>query len=230
MAPCCTNNGSAGDNCDNTTAIDYNLSDFVHQFYTASLRAACPLCGTVHTGRIHYYVDRKYRDRESGGNITIILPVIICLTARARGKQYTKRLLPDFLTPHSVIRLDHLLEAADLPESDRTEAAVCDLLGCLDPRTARYHMRRLTTAIQAVSLDLARRRAATPELGELPDISPETSCGERLRILFDAECRAGERMGEPARSPPMRQLLQAAMCRHLGKKPSNHASPPGRPP
>ena len=140
-------------------------------------------------------MNRKYRDRESGENITIIIPVIICLIARARAKQYTKRLLPNFLTPHSVIRLDHLLEAADLPETDRTEAAVCDLLGCLDPRTARYQMRRLTTAIQVVSLELARRRAAMPELGELPEISPETCCpavfcyrpGDVLRtVLYDS--------------------------------------------
>ncbi len=128
---------------------------------------------------------RKYRDRESGESITIIIPVIICLIARARAKQYTKRLLPNSLTSHTVIRLDHLLGAANLPETARTEAAVCDLLGCLDPRTTRYQMRRLTPAIQAVSLELARRRAAIHELGELPERSPETPSGERLVILFE---------------------------------------------
>ena len=184
----------------------------------------------IHPGRIHGYVKRHYRDREHHENVSITIPVIICRIALSRHTQYTKRLLPDFLTPRSVIRLDHLLEAADLPETDRTEAAVCDLLGCLDPRTARYQMRRLTTAIQAVSLELARRRAATPELGELPNISSETPSGERLMVLFEAERRAGERQGETDRSPSLRQWIQAAMRQHPENKPLNRASPFAQPP
>jgi len=229
-APRCCNNGSAGDNCDNTTAIDYNLSDFVDQFHTESLSTACPLCGVVHTGRIHYYVNRKYRDRERRENITIVIPVIICLIARARGMQYTKRLLPDFLTPHSVIRLDHLLEAADLPESERTEDVVCDLLGCLDPRTARHQISRLTDAIRTVSLDLTRRRTAMLELGDLPESTPETPPKVRLLMLFEAELRAGERAGGMYSLPSLRQLLQAAMGKDPGTKPLNYASPLAQPP
>jgi hypothetical protein len=138
--------------------------------------------------------------------------------------------LPEFLTPHSVVRLDYLLEAADLPESERTANVACDLLGCVDPRTARHQMRRLTMAIEAVSLDLARRRAAMPELGELPEIKPETPPGGRLMILFNAEIRAGERAGEVQLSSPLWQLLQAAMGKSCRKKPSNHASPLAQPP
>ena len=230
MAPRCANNGSAGDNCDNTTAIDYKLSDFVHKFHTRSRTIPCSLCGSVHLGQIHGYVERKYRDREHQENLTIIVPVIICPVARARGTQYTKRLLPEFLIPHSVIRLDYLLEAVDLQGAKRTEAAVCDLLGCLDPRTARHQIRRLTTAIEAVSLDLARRRAAMPELGELPEIEPETPPSVRLMILFDAEIRAGERAGEVQLSPPLWQLLQAAMGKSRRKKPLNRASALAQPP
>ena len=230
MAPRCGNNGSAGDNCDNTTAIDYKLFDFVHQFYTRCLTNPCVLCGTIHAGRIHGYVERKYRDRKHQENVTINIPVIICPVARARGTQYTKRLLPEFLTPHSVIRLDYLMEAADLPKSQRTESVVCDLLGCIDPRTARHQMRRLTMAIHAVSLDLARRRAATPELGDLPESKPEASPMGRLQMLFDAELRAGERADAMYSPPSLRQLLQAALRKDPGKAPSNRASPLAQPP
>jgi hypothetical protein len=230
MAPRCGNNGSAGDNCDNTTAIDYKLSDFVEQFHTRCLTNPCALCGTIHAGRIHGYVRRNYRDRERQENITITIPVIICRVARARGTQYTRRFLPEFLTPHSVIRLDYLLEAADLPEGDRTEDAVCELLGCIDPRTARYQMRRLTSAIRAVSLDLAWRIAATPELGDLPESKPVTPPKERLLMLFDAQLRAGERAGAMYSPPSLRQLLQAAMRKAPGTKPLNRASPLAQPP
>mgnify|MGYP006276523789 CR=1 FL=1 len=184
----------------------------------------------IHAGRIHGYVKRKYRDREQQENLTINIPVIICPVARARGTQCTKRFLPESLTPHSVIRFDYLMEAADLPESERTENVVCDLLGCIDPRTARHQMRRLSTAIDALSLDLARWRAATPELGDPPQSTPETPPMERLLMLFDAELRAGERAGAMCLLPPLRQLLQAALRKVPGMKPSNHASPLAQPP
>ena len=230
MAPRCGNNGSAGDNCDITTAIDYKLSDFVHQFHTRCRTIPCALCGTVHSGRIHGYVERKYRDRDQHENVSITIPVIICRVALSRCMQYTKRLLPEFLTPHSVIRLDHLLEAAYLPKSERTEDAVCHLLGCIDPRTARHQISRLTIAINAVSLDLAGRRAAMPELGDLPESKPVTPPMERLLVLFEAELRAGERAGGMYSHPSLRQLLQAAMGKDPGTKPLNHASPLAQPP
>jgi len=159
-----------------------------------------------------------------------VIPVILCPVARAQKTQYTKRLLPEFLIPHSVIRLDNLLEAADLPESERSETVVCELIGCLDPRTARHQMRRLASAIEEVSLDLTERRAASPELGEAPQIKPGTPPGERLAILFDSEIRAGERAGNTAARPSLRRLLQAAMGTRDGNKPSNRASHTRRPP
>jgi hypothetical protein len=156
--------------------------------------------------------------------------VIICREAFSQGMQYTKRLLPEFLTPRSVIRLDYLLEAADLPEGERTENAVCDLLGCIDPRTARHQISRLTNAIKTVSLDLARRRAAMLELGDLPESTPEVPPMERLQMLLDAELRAGERAGAMYSPPPLRQLLQAVLRKDPGKKPLNRASPLAQPP
>lgn len=173
---------------------------------------------------------RKHREREQRENDTIIVPVILCLVARAGKRQYTKRLLPEFLIPHSVIRLDNLLEAAELPESERGETAFCELIGCLDPRTARRQLRRLASAIEEVSLDLTRWRAATPELGELPEISPRTPPGERLTILFDSAIRASERAGNLPALPAIRQLLQAAMGNRGRRKPSSRVSRAGLPP
>jgi hypothetical protein len=171
-----------------------------------------------------------YREREHQENVTIVIPVILCPVARAKNTQYTKRLLPEFLIPHSVIRLDYLLEAADLAKSERSEDAICELIGCVDPRTARHQMRRLTIASEAVALDLTRQRAATPELGDLPEISPGTPPGERLAILFDSEIRAGQRAGNLPAQPSIRQLQQAAMGNRGRKKPSSHVSRAGLPP
>jgi hypothetical protein len=159
-----------------------------------------------------------------------VIPVMLCPVARSERTQYTKRLLPKFLIPHSVIRLDYLLEAADLAKSERSDEAICELIGCLDSRTARHQMHRLATAIETVALDLTQRRAATPELGELPKISPGTPPGERLTILFDSQIRAGQRAGNLPAQPSIRQLLQAALWKKRGNKPSNRVSHAGRPP
>ena len=159
-----------------------------------------------------------------------MIPVIVCPVARALNRQYTKRLLPEFLIPHSVIRLDYLLEATDLPKRERSDDAICELIGCVDPRTARHQMRGLATAIETVSLDLARRRAAAPELGDLPEIRPGTPPGERLAILFDSQIRAGQRAGNLPAQPSIRQLLQAAMGNRGRKKPSSRVSRAGLPP
>jgi hypothetical protein len=203
----------------------------VHQFHRNSLKTPCSLCGVVHPGRIHDYVERKYRDREKRENTVIVVPVIVCSIAQDQGKQYTKRLLPDFLIPRSVIRLDYVLEAARLPANEQSMERVCDLLGCIDPRTARSRMRALTEAIGEVSLDLSRERASRPELGEVPHTSPDTSLLERLEGLYEAECSARERAGTSWPLPPsLRQLLQAAMGKHRGEKPSTSVSSPARPP
>lgn len=162
--------------------------------------------------------------------MTIVIPVILCPVARADHTQYTKRLVPEFLIPHSVIRLDYLLEASDLAKSERRAEAICELIGCLDPRTARRQMHRLATAIETVALDLTCRRAAAPELGDLPQISPGTPPRERLAILFDAEIRAGQRAGNLPALPSMRQLLQAAMGSRGRGEPSSCVSRPGLPP
>jgi len=129
-----------------------------------------------------------------------------------------------------VIRLDNLLEAAELPESECSETAVCELIGCVDPRTARRQLRRLALAIEEVSLDLTERRAASPELGEAPQISPGTPPAKRLEVLFDSEIRACERAGNTSARPSLRRLLQAALGTRGGREPSNRVSHARRPP
>ena len=90
---------SAGDNCDNTTAIDYRLSDLVDQYDTNRRVDPCGLCGMVHPRRIHGCAEREFRDREFRENVTIVIPVIICPEAGANGMQHAKRLLQEFLAP-----------------------------------------------------------------------------------------------------------------------------------
>lgn len=122
----------------------------------------------MHPLRIHGYPERKFRNPDSGENETIRIVSIRCEVARREGAAFTRRVLPEFLIPHCLIRLDLVEQAAALPVAERTTEQVCTLLGCVDARTARRHLERFVEAVKRASLWPAERRSRTPELGDLP--------------------------------------------------------------
>ncbi len=75
---------------------------------------------------------------------------MICKRAKKLGKQYTRRLLPDFLLPYRVIRSDKTLEAQQ--EDPGELEKVCSILGCIDFRTARKYLERGEKTIKRASL------------------------------------------------------------------------------
>lgn len=144
---------------------------------------------------------------------------------------YTKRLLPDFLIPRCVIRLDHLLEAAADAHPGGGVEKTCRILGCIDTRTARTHLKRFEQAVAAVAVQLAERRAMAPELGELPQTTPQSLPLARLQVLYRTEREAALRAGAGASEPiSLRQMLQALLWKLPGKKPSTCACWPPRAP
>ncbi len=188
------------------------------------------MCGEIHRLHVHGYPHRYYRDRESGENLLICVVAILCPIAQAAGMPYTKRLLPDFLIPRCVSRLDNLVEAAAETEPDRNVEETCRLLGCIDTRTARSHLERFEQAIAAVAVELAKRRAMAPELGELPHTSPENLPLARLQVLYRSESKAVIRSGDGVVPISLRQILQAVLWKPSRKKPSTCACPSPRAP
>jgi len=177
--------------------------------------------------RVHAYPSRKYRDRSSGRNICIRVVSLICENARASGKRYTLRLLPQFLVPHCVIRLDHVLEAMQEREEvgSRMERC-CQIMGCLDSRTARMHVRRAGDAVARAALALAEAAAATPELGAIPAGAERQKPMQRLRTLVLREEQARIRAGYRYSSPSIFQVVQQAMDEQIRyHKPSSSESP-----
>lgn len=160
----------------------------------------------------------------------IRIVAIYCSQAHAAGMPYTKRLLPDFLIPRCVIRLDHLVEAAEevLPGADVEKT--CRILGCIDARTAGSHLKRFEQAVAAVAVQLAERRAMAPELGELPQATPQSLPLVRLQELWLTEPEAALRAGAGVLPTSLRQMLQAVLWKLPGKKPSTCACPSPRAP
>ena len=187
------------------------------------------MCGEVHPLHIHGYPLRRVRNRERQDNDTIRIVVILCETARAAGKRYTMRLLPEFLVPRCVIRLDHVEAAYEARRTGAGTDRLSEILGCLDDRTVRRHVKCYEQAIEATSLRLAESRAMSPELGELSQITPDTSPVDRLKQLWRAEQVASQRRGE-AFPRSLRYLLQTALRKSRRKKSSSCVSVAVRPP
>ena len=184
----------------------------------------------MHPLGIHAYVHRRVRNRDLGCNESILVVVIRCETARGAGKPYTTRLLPDFLIPGCVIRLDDLQEADKQRRAGARSDRLCTILGCLDDRTVGRHLKRYEEALEAVALRLAERRAMSPELGDLPHTTPDTPSVDRLERLWQAEQFAWQRHGEPFPPLSLRYLLQTAIGKSKRRKPSSCVSVDARPP
>ena len=181
----------------------------------------------MHPLVIHSYPTRSYRDPESQEDVWIRIVLIICRQAKALGRQYTKRLLPDFLIPYARMRLDKVVEAVGDKESGSTLEECCRILGCIDLRTARMHMRRLEKAVQEVALTLAERQAAAVHLHEPGYQSRPLTPLERAEKLVsrqeEAHLRAG---GGRSRPPALRPLLQALLWKKRGNVLMSYASRP----
>jgi hypothetical protein len=181
----------------------------------------------VHPLVIHSYVSRSYRDPESQEDVWIIIPVRYCSTAKALGRQYTERLLPNFLIPYARMRLDKVIEASRGKESGSILEECCRILGCIDLRTARMHLRRLDEALKEVALMLAERQAAAvhlhPPTSQLRPLTSLERAEELLALEEEVHLRAG---GSSRRSPALRPLLQALLWKKRAKDLTSYASRP----
>ncbi|MDZ7794938.1 MAG: hypothetical protein U5P10_14970 [Spirochaetia bacterium] len=181
----------------------------------------------MHPLVIHSYPSRSYRDPESQEDVWIKIPVRYCGEAKALGRQYTKRLLPDFLIPFARMRLDTVIEAGRSKESGSSLEECCRILGCIDLRTARMHLRRLEEAVKTAALTLAERQAATVHLHEPGyhprPLAPLRRLEELLARQEAAHLRAG---GGRSRSPTLRTFLQAVLWKNRGKVLMSYASRP----
>ena len=167
---------------------------------------------------IHSCVSRSYRDPETLEDVWITIPVRYCSRAKALGRQYTKRILPDFLIPFARMRLDNVIEAGRKKESGSTVEECCRIIGCIDLRTARMHLKRLEEAVKTVALTLAESQAAAVHFHETGyPLHPLTALG-RLEKLLNQQKEGQLRAGNGRLRPPsLRSLLQAELWKKKRK-------------
>jgi hypothetical protein len=104
------------------------------------------------------YPKRKWRLPEDGLDHEIRIICVICAIAKEQGKQYAKRLLPEFLRPYCRIRLDLSLEYYTVNYTDSGKydwEDACTFLGCMDTRTARRHLTDIQSNVPEINLGLS---------------------------------------------------------------------------
>jgi len=132
---------------------------------------------------------------------------IICRASQGTGRPYTKRILPEHLLPRSPFWSEGLVKLLERGRDGCpgfTEAA-CKALGCVDPRTARKHVRFVRAACQAKLAVLAEVLASGPSEG--PSFPPGTNPLVILYLLWDTFLKTAQELSGSLVALSLRPLL-----------------------
>lgn len=181
----------------------------------------CLLCGQVHELTIHSYPERKVRVADTCCNATIIIVVIACATARERGAQHYKRILPPFVTPYCVIRRDAVLDYLKVHPSGTMHYRVAlSMLGALDERTIGRHLTEALATVGSAIMEIARLLAHTAFLATMPPRGAmETELAYLEAVSSEVNRAARRACGGTARSIPAVVFVHVAgvASRHRGE-------------
>lgn len=162
------------------------------------------LCSRIHRLYTHYYVGRLIRNPVTEQNEEIVICVIICYIAKREGKQYTKRMLPPFVTPECNITLEHTVRMVFvMPEGQIDYSYAGTFLGTSCKRTIQHHYRMIVAYAEITVTLLAEYLALTSPFIQQPGQPPY----EGLFTLFLSTMKAVweahiERSGEHHEPPP----------------------------
>jgi hypothetical protein len=189
----------------------FDFQAYLHGLSDRYRDCPCLLCGAVHAVRVHAYLGRLVRCSD-GENYEITIVSIICVEAKKQGRQYTKRMLPEFVIPECNIRLDLLLQAVAQCRRggrlDYHEASI--ILGTVDDRTMRRHLKWLERIVERTVTELAVVLSQLPSFAELPQQRVGQSASAALPELVMELNRATVRMGG-ARG----RTVQLIACLHV---------------
>lgn len=155
------------------------------------------MCHQYHPVQFHSYPERKVRSPEKEKNIEIRIPVVKCPVEKAKGCQYTKRILPGFLTPFCVIRQDLTLKGFmkfehNIPLTPSARESIALMLGCIDLRTVNKHMQAITEKMHSVQREIYRFLSSY--YNDLPQMQPDAGLSNTtltlIRQLKDCYCTA----------------------------------------
>jgi hypothetical protein len=154
--------------------------------------------------RIHGYFVRKVREAESRENVEITIFAIYCGIAKAQGEQYTKRILPPFVTPECTIMLCNVLVyLKQNPQWKINYARAEMILGARDPRTIRKHIVAGREIMQRTTMQLTGVLSQSGQFARVPELKPGRGVSEGLEQTVEEAQGAGKRIhGEAGEQTP----------------------------
>lgn len=170
----------------------------------AVARWGCPLCGNYHELEFHSYPQR-WSSGSDGVRRRIRVVAILCRVVRGTGQPYTRRVLPEHLIPRSPLWSEKLVELLEGVVGAGSTEAACATLGCIDPRTARKHIRALGDAVDAKLPILAELNASAP--GSPPAFPPGTNAFVILGLLWDRFLKTAQGLSGSQIAESLRPLL-----------------------
>ena len=157
--------------------------------------------------KIHGYFIRKVRNNDTGENEGITIFAIFCEKAKERGNQYTKRVLPPFVTPECNIMLANAMAyIAKYPQQRIiNHAKAGEMLGTQDPRTIRKHICGGWQMVAKTNLELTQVLSGLSGFGRLPEQKPGVGAYQGLAATVSELNSAVRRMDGAHRTqaPPI---------------------------
>jgi len=171
--------------------------------------------------RIHAYFIRKIRNPDSWENEEITIFAIFCKIAKQKGDQYTKRILPPFVTPECNIVLEYtLVYIAEYPQERINYAKAELILGAKDLRTVGKHILEGRKVIEKTTIELTQMLSELPGFGRLPEQKPGTGEYEGLVATVDELGSAVRRMdGAGGTEVPVIGYLHSTYVYHRARNP-----------
>ena len=185
-------------------ASTYRTTHYVRYLRAYFQKAPCLLCSRVHRLYTHYYIGRLIRDPATEENVEIVICVIICHIAKEEGKQYTKRMLPPFVTPECNITLEHTFRmVAAMPEGRIDYRYAGTYLGSYCNRTIQRHYRMIVDYTEIAVSFLAGYLALIAPFIRHPGRPPYEQLFPLFLSLMQAIYQAHfQRSGKPYDPPP----------------------------
>ena len=163
----------------------------------------CILCNRFHILHIHQNFERLIRSNQTGENEPIYIFSIICLDAKVKGQQYTKRILPSFVISECNITLENAINMyQEFPDGKLNLDRASQILGTVCDDTIRKHYRLIQEMAETTNLELLTHLSHLPSFANLPlcqDLPDENTLGllnKYIWLYTDALVRMGKPVAE----------------------------------
>ena len=120
---------------------------------------------------------------------------LFCAIAKERNDQYTKRILPPFVTPEcNIMLLSVMVYLSENPQQRINYAKAQIALGAEDRRTMRKHIEVGGEIIDITTAELTRILAEQLGFADVPQLKPGAGTYQRLSATVEEVDAAMERM------------------------------------